>query len=146
MRMAIYSSKSRWAGRVNYQTGAETVEFLITLPIILLVFAIIFDFGVALTDQTILTNATRAAAREVIQGANNLEAQQVADQITPFLISRLPADPLPSLVVTQAGTNFGDPINVSISHQFNYFLLPSFIAGFTDIELTATTVMHNLPN
>ena len=45
----------------RYQRGTEIVEFLITLPLILIVLAVVFDFGVALSDKAILTNATRAA-------------------------------------------------------------------------------------
>jgi Flp pilus assembly protein TadG len=133
-------------GRIKYQAGAETVEFLITLPVILIVLAIIFDFGVAFSDQAVLTNATRAAAREVVQGASAAEAQQAVDRITPSLLSHQSSDPLPVINITQTGTNPGDTVNISISHQFTYFLLPSFLAGVTDIELTATTVMHRLPN
>jgi Flp pilus assembly protein TadG len=133
-------------GHFNYQTGAETVEFLVTLPVVLLVLAIIFDFGVAFSDQTILANATRAAAREVIQGGSDAQAQQAADQITPSLMSRLATDPLPTVSVNRTGLNPGDPANISISHQFGFFLLPSFLSEVTNIQLTATTVMRMLPN
>jgi Flp pilus assembly protein TadG len=133
-------------GHFKYQAGAETVEFLITLPIVLLVLAIIFDFGVAFSDQTVLTNATRAAAREVIQGGSDAQAQQAADRITQSLMSRLPADPLPTVTVNRTGLDSGDPASISLSHQFGFFLLPSFLSDVTNIELTATTVMRMLPN
>ncbi len=134
------------AGRFNYQTGAEMIEFVITLPVILIVLAIIFDFGVAFTDQTILTNATRAAVREVIQGADDAQAQLAADRITVALLSHDPSDSLPAISINRTGPNPGDPATVSISHRFGYFLLPGFLAEITDIELTATTVMNTLPN
>jgi Flp pilus assembly protein TadG len=131
--------------RIGYQTGAEIVEFLITLPVILIILAIIVDFGVAFTDQTILANATRAAVREVVQGASNDQAQQMADLTTQSLISHDPADPLPPVTVNMAGTNPGDAVSVSINHQFDFFLLPHFLGEITDIDLTATSVMRMLP-
>jgi Flp pilus assembly protein TadG len=131
--------------RIGHQTGAEIVEFLITLPVILIVLAIIVDFGVAYTDQTILTNATRAAVREVVQGASDAQAQQAADLITSSLVSHDPADPLPPVTVNRAGTNPGDAVSVSITHQFDFFLLPHFLGAITDINLTATSVMRMLP-
>jgi hypothetical protein len=131
--------------RIRYQSGAEIVEFLITLPVILIVLAIMVDFGVAFTDQTILANATRAAVREVVQGASDAQAQQAANLITPALLSHSPADPLPVVTVIRAGANPGDAVSVSITHEFDYFLLPHFLGEITDIDLTATSVMRMMP-
>jgi len=133
-------------GHFGYQAGAEIVEFLVTLPVILIVLAIIFDFGVALSDQSILTNASRAAAREVIQGANDAQAQQAADLITQSLLSRPAADPLPTVTVNRTGMDPGDPANVSVTHEFAFFILPRFFADITNIELSATTVMNMMAN
>ena len=119
---------------------------MITLPVILIILAIVFDFGVALTDYTILTNATRAVAREMAQGANETEAQQSADRITQGLISRLASDPLPAVNINRPGTASGDPIYITITYDFNFLLLPRFLSGITNIELTATSVMRTMPN
>lgn len=130
--------------RIGYQTGAEIVEFLITLPVILIILAIIVDFGVAFSDQTILANATRAAVREVVQGASDAQAQQMADQITPTLLSHAPPDPLPQVSVNRTGTDPGDMVSVTITHEFDFFLLPHFLGAITDIDLTATSAMRML--
>jgi Flp pilus assembly protein TadG len=131
--------------RIGYQAGAEIVEFLITLPVILVVLAIFVDFGVAYSDQTILANATRAAVREVVQGADDAQAQQVADLITPTLLSHTATDPLPTVTVNRSGTNPGDTVSVSITHEFDFFLLPHFLGVITDIDLTATSAMRMMP-
>ena len=143
MRLSKFSSRNRPG---KYQTGAEIVEFLVTLPVVLIVLGIVFDFGVAFSDQSILTHATRAAAREVIHGATDPEAQQAADRITQSLLSREPTDPLPTVVVTRTGTNPGDPATIVINHNYVFFLLPSFLGGIADINLSATTVMNMMPN
>jgi Flp pilus assembly protein TadG len=131
--------------RIGYQTGAEIVEFLITLPVILILLAIIVDFGVAFTDQTILANATRAAVREVVQGASDEQAQQMADQTTTSLLSHAPSGQLPEITVNLTGTNPGDMASVAITHQFDFFLLPHFLGEITDINLTATSAMRMMP-
>jgi Flp pilus assembly protein TadG len=131
--------------RIRYQTGAEIVEFLITLPVILIVLAIIVDFGVAFSDQTILANATRAAVREVVQGASDAQAQQMADQTTTSLLSHAPSGQLPEITVNRTGTNPGDMASVAITHQFDFFLLPHFLGEITDINLTATSAMRMMP-
>jgi Flp pilus assembly protein TadG len=131
--------------RIGYQAGAEIIEFLVTLPVILIVLAIVFDFGVAFSDQTILTNATRAAVREVVQGASDAQAQQAVDMITPSLLSLSPTDPLPTAIVNRSGANPGDTVSVSITHEYDFFLLPHFLGTITDINLTATSVMRMMP-
>lgn len=59
-----------WTRRISVrrQQGAEVVEFAITLPVILLIFLLIVEFGVAFCDWAVVTNASRAAAREAIKG------------------------------------------------------------------------------
>ena len=133
------------------QRGAEIVEFIITLPVVLIVLAIIFDFGAALSDQAILTTATRASAIEVIRGATDAEAQQAADRVTQHLLSLETGDPLPTVNVvpdelTRAGADPGNQITVTINHVYNYYLIPAFLAGFASLNLSATTVMNMLPN
>lgn len=55
--------------RRSRQRGAETVEFAITLPVILLLLFGIVETSVGFFDQAILTNASRAAAREAVRAA-----------------------------------------------------------------------------
>ena len=130
----------------KYQKGAEIVEFLVTLPVILIVLGIIFDFGVAFSDQSLLSQATRAAAREVIRGATDAEAQQAADRITQSLISRESTDPLPTVTVSRTGNDPGDQATVTINHDFTFYLLPSFLGEMANINLSASTVMNMMPN
>jgi len=130
----------------KYQHGAEIVEFLITLPVILIVFAIMVDFGVAFSDRAILTNATRSAAVEVIRGGTDAVAQQAADRITQSLLSRESSDPLPTVTVQRAGANPGDQISVTINHTYNFFVLPAFLTGLVNPDLSSTTVMNMMPN
>ena len=53
----------RLPARVRSQAGAELVEFALVLPILLLVFGGIVDFGLLLQRQQVVTNAAREGAR-----------------------------------------------------------------------------------
>ncbi|MCP5301391.1 MAG: pilus assembly protein [Chromatiaceae bacterium] len=126
------------------QRGAEIVEFMITLPVILIVLAILFDFGALLSDQIVLDNAARAAAREVINGATDGEAQVAADRVTQSLLAQGGAS-LPMVVVNRTGTDPGDQVIVTITHPFNFLMLPGFASSAASINLTATARMNMLP-
>ena len=52
----------RLPARVRSQAGAELVEFALVLPILLLVFGGIVDFGLLLQRQQVVTNAAREGA------------------------------------------------------------------------------------
>jgi Flp pilus assembly protein TadG len=132
-------------GRRHYrQNGAEIVEFLVTLPVIMLVMAILIDLGSMFSDQIVLTNAARAAAREVINGASDAEAQTASDRVTGALIGYNAASP-PSVVVSKADSNPGTPVTVTVNHTYTFRLLPSFIAQAATFDLAATVRMRMLP-
>ena len=87
----------RLPARVRSQAGAELVEFALVLPILLLVFGGIVDFGLLLQRQQVVTNAAREGARLAVlpgytaadvqarvtqfvrEGINNSTAAPVAD-------------------------------------------------------------------
>lgn len=126
------------------QNGAEIVEFLVTLPVIMLLLAIMFDLGSMFSEQIILTNAARAAAREVIGGASDVEAQTAADGITESLMGFDAANP-PSVLVSKANSDPGTQVTVTVSHTYTFQLLPGFFAQAATFDLTATVRMRMLP-
>ena len=142
MHRFIASRRSRKGpGR---QKGAEIVEFLITLPVILIVLAIMFDFGSLFSDQILLSNAARVAAREVINGATDNEAQLVANKVTQSLLNA-DSSALPVISVTRAGADPGDQVTVTITHPFTFLLLPGWASSAATFNLTATVTMSMLP-
>ena len=48
------------------QRGAETVEFAIILPILLIILFGIMEYGIVLYDKAVITNASREGARSGI--------------------------------------------------------------------------------
>jgi Flp pilus assembly protein TadG len=129
------------------QRGAELVEFILTLPLILAVAFIMIEIAVAMIDQAALTNASRAAAREAIQGG---DASAAAAAVFPSLISwSTVSSTTPNVTVSRdascgAAPDPGCDITVTISYDFDFLLLPAFLSNALDIDLTATTVMREM--
>jgi Flp pilus assembly protein TadG len=130
-----------------WQHGAEIVEFIITLPVVLIALGIMFDFGSLLSDQVLLTDAARAAAREAINGASSAEVQQASDQITQSMISADSASlPVVSVTCASSPCSPGDQMVATINHTYSFRLLPAFISSVADIDLVATARMNRLVN
>jgi len=53
----------RLSARVRSQAGAELVEFALILPMLLVIFGGIVDFGLILQRQQVVTNAAREGRR-----------------------------------------------------------------------------------
>ena len=130
------------------QRGAELVEFILTLPLILAVAFIMIEFAVALTDQTVLTSASRAAAREAIQGG---DAGAAAAAVFPSMISWSDVSSTAPTVLPPvrdpacgAAPDPGCEVTVTITYDFDFLLLPAFLSKALDIDLTARTVMREV--
>jgi Flp pilus assembly protein TadG len=69
------------AGRVRSERGAELIEFALVLPMLLLVFAAIVDFGLLFQRYLTLSNAAREGARiAVLPGYTQADVQNRVTQ------------------------------------------------------------------
>ncbi len=66
--MSFYS---RLFNRAKAQDGNASVEFMISLPVFLLLFVSIFELGMAMTRQTMLEHGLDNAMREIRLGTGN---------------------------------------------------------------------------
>ena len=88
----------RLPARVRSQTGAELVEFAMVLPIMLLVFGGIVDFGLLLQRQQVITNAAREGARlAVLPGYTSADVQARVTQFVREGINNDSAAPVATL-------------------------------------------------
>lgn len=142
----------RLPARVRSQTGAELVEFALVLPILLLVFGGIVDFGLLLQRQQVITNAAREGARlAVLPGYTSDDVQA---RVTAFVregINNDSAAPVATLtpvtVTPGAGPTFqAARVSVTLADQFLILGPIVSLAGgtgsFGTIALTATTTMR----
>ena len=127
------------------QEGAETVEFIVTLPVVLIVAAMMLDLGFLFSDRIILTDAARAAAREVINGSSSTVIQAASDQVTQSMMSSDPSA-LPTVSVSCTGPcdTKGEQAEVTVSNPYTFMLLPAFVSTAANITLSATVRMNML--
>jgi hypothetical protein len=145
----------RLPARARSQAGAELVEFALVLPMMLLVFGGIVDFGLLLQRQQVVTNAAREGARlGVLPGYTQADVQA---RVTAFVREGLNDDSLaPSTTMTIGPVNpppvTGPPFDVArvqVTLPSTYIILGPIVslaggnsASFTSINITATSTMR----
>jgi Flp pilus assembly protein TadG len=73
----------RLPARIRSEAGAELVEFALVLPLLLLVFGGIVDFGLLLQRQQVVTNAAREGARLAI--LPGYTSDDISARVTQFV-------------------------------------------------------------
>ena len=90
----------RLPARVRSESGAELVEFALVLPLLLLVFGGIVDFGLLLQRQQVVTNAAREGARlAVLPGYTSADVQARVTQFVQEGINSDTAAPVANLTL-----------------------------------------------
>ncbi len=135
--------------------GAAVIEFALLLPILISLFAAIIEFGFALYDKAVLTNAAREGARAGVLSrtgpfveSKHLEAAQAAAVFycENNLIS-LGSGATPPLAITAksepVGSSNPDLLRVQVSYQYYGVLLGFLFSSLTGpLELKAEAVMR----
>jgi Flp pilus assembly protein TadG len=143
----------RLPARVRSEAGAELVEFALVLPVLLLVFGGIIDFGLLLQRQQVVTNASREGARlAVLPGYTTSDIQA---RVTAFVREGLSsATESPTTTVTPVTLTPGTgpafqaaQVQVALADRFLILgPLVSLVGGnggsFGTITLRATTTMR----
>ena len=137
--------------RVVSERGAELVEFALVLPLLLLVFAGIIDFGLLMQRLEVVTNAAREGAR--IASLPNYGQADVQARVTAYVQEGIG----PTATATAAMSNTtvavatGPAIQarqVVVTHTSNYIILgpiSRLVVGgtsFQSITLTASSTMR----
>jgi Flp pilus assembly protein TadG len=139
------------------QRGAETVEFIFVLPVALLLLFGIVELSVAIFDQAILANSSRAAAREAIRAAPPdgnwgtwdpaADARQAAADASQRMVTWHGPETLGVQIspAVSSSTATDTPITVTLTYPYQFFVLPHLAPGIANFNLTAATVMRVLP-
>lgn len=142
---AVRLSRARWAD----ESGAELIEFALSLPILLLLCFGIMDFGLLFRRYEVITNAAREGARVGI-----LPGYAPAD-VTARVNQYLAAAGLtatPTLTITPSTINVGGACVGMTSVTVGYPQTYSFVGGIAGYfgatgfgagTLTATSEMRN---
>jgi len=142
----------RLSARVRSQAGAELVEFALVLPILLLVFGGILDFGLLLQRQQVITNAAREGARLAVV---NYPVPDVQERVRRFVregLNNQTLEPVttvspPQSISLPGGSTF-NAVHVDVTLTSQYLVLGPIVSlaggsgSFTSIPLHAQTTMR----
>jgi Flp pilus assembly protein TadG len=130
--------------RHHGETGGVAVEFALLLPILALFMFGLLEFGLALFNLQVVTNASREAARAGIVAAAPKMSVADIEAVARDYLSNAAYDPtVATVTVTGAQTAFPNPLVVQVSYPYNFAVLPGLIGGFVgSVNLTATTTMR----
>src|SRR5262245_34328126 len=125
------------------ESGASAVEFALLLPLLMMVLFGVIEFGLALHQQSILTNASREGARlGIVQSIPAITNGQINAAIDTYLTGSgiSPGNVTRSIV---AGGATGTPVQVTLTLPYTYAVLPGFVSIAPTLNLTAQTVMRH---
>ena len=121
------------------QRGASVVEFAILLPILLMLFFGIVDFGLLIYDKQVITNASREGARAgIVQRIPRMSAADIAGVVDAYAANHLVTFGSRTSPVTTVPSGscaaFGQDLVVSVSYSYNFLAVRT-------IPINAQTVM-----
>jgi Flp pilus assembly protein TadG len=149
--MAAVGASRRRLSRLASESGAELIEFAITLPLLLLIGLGIIDFGLLFQRYEVITNAAREGARvAVLPGYANAD---VVVRVNQYLVAsgltRPHAPPVISQSTITLGLNCATVTSVTVTYPSSYSFVGG-IASFFGVSglasrslITATTEMRN---
>jgi Flp pilus assembly protein TadG len=142
--------RSRLRRLVRSESGAELIEFSLTLPLLLLIVLGIMEFGLMFREYEIVTNAAREGARVGVLPAYNLPAPVTA-RVTQYLTTA-GLDPLRWTITpgVAAATPVGGlcislrPVTVTYTHPVPFLggIMSFFGSTFGTMTLRATSSMR----
>ena len=125
------------------ESGAAAVEFALLLPLLMMIVFGIIEFGFALYQQAVLTNASREGARlGIVQSIPAITTGQINAAIDNYLT---PAGINPANVTRNIVTGgvTGTPVRVTLTLPYNFKVLPGLTSVAPTINLNAWTEMRH---
>ncbi len=126
------------------QGGAVALEFALALPLFIMLFFGVVEFGLIMHAKGVITQASREGARYGL--VYSLTPQSNAD-IQNFVFNYLAGlgvsdITLGNIQVSGAGGPDGATLSVQVNYTYHFLVLPNFIAALTgNLNLSAGTVM-----
>jgi Flp pilus assembly protein TadG len=128
--------------RSKKEEGTGLVEFALLAPLFVMLLFGLVEFGLAIYNQGVVTNASREGARFGVVYANPRRNEaQIREMVQDFLTRSGFTDPA-DIDVTGAQGESGKPLRVTVTYPYHFQVLPNFVTGFTSSpDLTANTTM-----
>ena len=126
------------------QRGTATVEFGLLLPLLLLIVSGIVEFGMALYDKAVITNASREGARAgIVLRVPPVSTNEISTRVLNYTGNALVTLGAPSPITVdfpvQANATH---LAVRVSYTFRGLALGNLLSAMgSPLVLTSTTVM-----
>jgi len=138
--------------RLKDQKGESVVEFVVVLPLLIILLFGIIEFGIILYDKAVVTNASREGARFGIvyrEPGSEITCADITNVIQTYTANRLitfgsPSNATPSYVPNDCNPGSGNDLTVTVSYEYDYLLLPRFVkelVPFNPANLQGRTIM-----
>jgi Flp pilus assembly protein TadG len=132
---------------IRKQDGAAAVEFAIILPLFLLFIFGIVEWSLYLFNEHIITDASRRGARRgVVQVVPRVTETEIRAKVLEYTGNHLVTfgtQNTPSVTVPATCVTFGNDLEVDVTYDYHFMVLPAFTAGKVSPSktITARTVM-----
>ena len=128
--------------RSKKEEGSGLVEFAILAPLFVVLLFGLVEFGLALYNKGVVTNASREGARfGVVYATPRKTEGEIIARVQEYLTKSGFTDTA-NINVTGAQGSSGSPLSVTVAYPYHFEVLPNFITDFTGSpDLTANTVM-----
>ena len=125
------------------ESGASAVEFALILPVLMMILFGIIEFGIALYQQSILTNASREGARlGIVQAVPAITTGQINATIDTYLTAAGITPGNVTRTIVSTGVT-GTPVRVTLTLPYTFVTLPGFTGMTPTINLQAWTEMRH---
>ena len=139
--------------RRHRESGVSMLEFSLTLPILLMIMFGMIEYGVAFYDKTVITNASRVAARiGMINTSTSLTALNALVGSTfnttywnnvGLITFGATSTPAVALSRNDPGQSL-DPVTATVTYEYKGLLLGGlFGSSAPDLSLAASTTMES---
>lgn len=134
--------------QIHNQKGVAAVEFALVLPLLVILTFGIIEFSICLYDKAVITNASREGARAgILFGVPRPTNTDIGNVVNNYCQNRLitfgSSNPVTTTILRGGTGATGDPLKVQVQYQYNFLILPGFIAQLTGgLHLGAETVMR----
>ena len=129
----------RLNGGLKSQDGGALIEFVIALPLLLLILFGIIESGILIYNQQVVTNASREVARAAINPVPLLNPSAVGAAADPYNDLLIRFGPYETLSVTLPDANRTYPQDVTITVTWNHYFLTPLLGSGTTVSLNSQT-------
>ena len=131
--------------KAKSNSGQALVEFVLVLPILLILTLGIAELSIMLYDKAVITNASREGARF---GIVSRPTRYTLADITPVVEAYCANNLITfgntgnvNVAAEYTAQTFGNPLKVTVTYNYQFLALPNFIGIGGGITLQSASVM-----